>query len=150
MRSPGGGGRKRGLDRKLHASGQGDMVVLEENSVVEPGSMVGGSAHRRCVFVQGAPAGKRLPGVDDARSGAFYQFHEAPRPGGDPAQACEEVQRGSLPRENGPHPTGHDREGLSGSGPSPIPGTGFETQIRIDGVKHRGGDVQAAHHEALA
>ena len=68
------------------------MVFLDQDAVVEPGSVVDAAADTHGVFFQLPHAGGGLAGIDDTRPGSGHRRDIARGEGGDAAQALEQVQ----------------------------------------------------------
>ena len=60
-------GRARRLQCWSNATGDGDMVVLDQHGVVEAEAVIDAAAATDGVFLQRAETGKRLPRVGDPR-----------------------------------------------------------------------------------
>ncbi len=71
----------RAFQHSLHASGDCDVVVLDENGVVETEAMVEAAAATHRVFFQRAQTRRGLAGVADAQFGACGVAHVVPRSG---------------------------------------------------------------------
>ena len=49
---------------------QRDMIVLDQDSIIEPHAVIGGTAHAGCIFLDDPEAGNRLAGVEQGASGS--------------------------------------------------------------------------------
>ena len=76
------------------------MVVLDEDPVVEAEAVVRATAAANGVLLERAQPGRRLPGVEDRRAGAFDRVDEAASERGDSGEAAEEVERRALAGED--------------------------------------------------
>ena len=77
--SPDGRQGARPPDRLGDAAGDGDVVVLDQDRVVEAEAVVGAAAAAHGVFLEGAQAGRGLPRVADLRAGVRRPRRPAPR-----------------------------------------------------------------------
>jgi hypothetical protein len=91
-----------GSNRGPYPAGDRDMVVLDENSVVEPHPVIVRTAYPRSVFSQRAQAGDRFARVEDNRSGAVDCIDVAACERGDSREVLERVERRAFGGEHGP------------------------------------------------
>ena len=89
----------RPLDRRADAAGEGDVVVLDQDRVVEAEAVVGAAADAHRVLLEGAQARRRLAGAGDARAVRRDRPRQVAGRGGDAAQAAEQVERHALAGE---------------------------------------------------
>ena len=86
------GGAQRGDD----AAGQGDVVVLDENGIVEAETMIGTAPATNRVFLRKAQAGRGFARAGDARFGVGDGIGNAASCGGDAGKRAEEIKRDTL------------------------------------------------------
>ena len=79
---------------------QGDVVVLDQDRIEQPGAMVRPAAASDRVLLQLTKSGRSLARVKQNRAGAI-EFHGAARcQSGDPGEPSEQVQGSPLAGEN--------------------------------------------------
>src|SRR5690606_28025052 len=83
----------------------GEVVLLEQHLVEEPGAVVRTAADGDRVLLEVAQTRRRLAGVEDRRPAAGDGVDEAPGHRRDAGQALQEVQRDAL--------AGEDRRGIA-------------------------------------
>ena len=96
-RQPGPVPRAR-VDRGLHAAGQPDVVVLDQDRVEQADAMVRRAAGADGVFLQRAQRRRRLARVEDGDAPAG-RVDEPPRQRGDAGQPLQEIERRPLADE---------------------------------------------------
>ena len=84
------------VDRLGDAAGEGDVVLLDQDRVVEADAVVAPAAGGDRRLLQRPQARRRLAGVEDAGAGAGDRLDEAGGQGGDAGEVAEEVERGAL------------------------------------------------------
>ena len=89
-------GPARAVDGLGEAAGQGDVVLLDQDRVVEAHAVVAPAARRDRGLLQLAQPRRRLAGVEDAGAGPGDRLDEARGEGGDAREVAEEVERGPL------------------------------------------------------
>ena len=73
-------------------TGDGDVVVLDEDSVVEPRAVIDAAAGLDGVFLEETQARRRLARVLDDGAGALDRAHDGGRRGGDAGEVAEQIQ----------------------------------------------------------
>src|SRR5208283_3868594 len=112
--------------------------------------MIDSTSHCDGVFVEHPPTRERFPGVDDVDTRALHARYVALGQARDPAHPSEEVQRATLPREDGAE------RALEGRKPGACPDIGavpnlfVKVQGGIDCREHGLCDSEAADAERLA
>ena len=96
--------RPRPLDRRANAAGDGDVVVLDQDGVVEAEAVIGAAAGAHGVFLDRPQARRRLARADDLRLVPADGRDDRCRRGGDAAQMAEEIERRPFRREYGRAP----------------------------------------------
>ena len=93
--------RARTLDGRLHAAGEPDVIVLDQNRVEEAGAMVRGAARRDRVLLERAQRRRRLARVED-RDAAGRGVDEQARACGDAREPLQEIERRAFADEQRP------------------------------------------------
>ena len=78
---------------------RGEVVVLDQHAGREIHAVVRAAAGAHGVLLERAPAGRRLPRVEDLRLRALHRVDVARRERRDARQALHEVQRDALGRQ---------------------------------------------------
>ena len=81
-----------------------DMVVLDQHGVIEAEAMVDAAAAAHGIFLEGAQAGRGLPGAADFRLGMGDGLRVMRGQGRDAAQAAEKIQRDAFGGQDAPAP----------------------------------------------
>ena len=104
-----GRGLARARDRLRDPAGGGDVVLLDQDRVVQPGAVVARAAGRDRRLLERAQPGGRLARVEHLRARALHRARRARRQRRDAREVREEVQRRALAasaaRARGPRPT---------------------------------------------
>ena len=131
------------LPRAAHSFGdglrseaeRGEMIVLDEDAVAETQAMIVSAAAAHRVFLQHAPARRRLAGVENLHRQIGDERRVAPRLRGDAAEPLKEIQRRAFAGEDGAHPPGNGGELRAALHARTIGDERRENECWIDGVK---------------
>ena len=127
-----------------------DVVVLDEHRVEQAEPMVGAAARTHRVFLEGAQAGRGLPGADDFRARARHRLDETVRRGRNPAQMLDQVQRHALRRKDRPRLAAEPRNRGAGAGHRAFPHLRLERHLRIERPERRNRQRQPRDAAVLA
>src|SRR5262249_10229297 len=89
-------GRARAVDSLADRTDQPEMVVLDQDTVVEPETVIRTAPTADGVLLELAQAGRRLTGVEDDRACSVDRVDVAPGERRDPAEAADQVESESL------------------------------------------------------
>src|SRR6267142_1663698 len=87
-----------------------DVIVLDQDAVEEPESVIAPAPAAYRVLLERAPAGGGLARVDDLGARAAHRQAEAPRVRRDARESLHEVQRRALRFEDADRGSAHVRE----------------------------------------
>src|SRR5271157_4473176 len=123
------------IHRGLHATCQSNVILLQQDRVVKPDTVVRSAAHLHRVLLQQPQPGRGLSRVAylGARSGKL--FDEAARQCGDPAQPPQKIQRRPLTRKNCPRSPRKLRQHLAALYNLPLLDAQFHVHLRIKPLK---------------
>ncbi len=127
-----------------------EMVVLDENLVVEPHSMIGRASASRGVFFEQTPSGSGFAGVEKSGFQSFDRTAEFGGLGGDAREVLREVERGAFSGEEGPGGSVNCHEDASGGNPLAILGDLSHSEVGAGSEERGSGDIESASHERLA
>ena len=88
------------LERRLHAAGDRDVVVLDQHRVVEAEAVIEAAAAAHRVFLERAQPRRGLAGAADACLGVADLRHVSGGERGHAREAAEEIQRRALGRKD--------------------------------------------------
>ena len=89
--------------RRLHATSEGDVVVLDKDAVGEIEAVVGAAADPYPIFLQHPQPRRGLSGVADAHRVFLEPIDEKSGEGGDTGDTLQQVERGTLSLEKVNH-----------------------------------------------
>ena len=84
------------------AAGDGDVVVLDQDRIVETEAVIEAAAAAHGVFLDRAQSRRGFARTDDARLGVGDLLHERRGRGGDAGHVADEIQRRALGGQNRP------------------------------------------------
>jgi hypothetical protein len=118
------------------AAGQGDVVLLDQDRVVEPEPVVGAATGGDGGLLEAPKPWRGLAGVEDAHAGAGDRLHESGGLGGDAREVPEEVQRRALGHQQ--RRRGARRHGdLGGDSVAPLPLDDQPVDVLYTALAHR-------------
>ena len=136
--------------------GQGHVVVLDEDGVVQAVAVGAAAAHAHGVLLEGAQARRRLARAGDPGLEAFEARHHVAGRGGDPADVAEEVESGALGGQERTRRGGHAREGVAFRDVAPVAEAHVDPALRIEqperverGLETGHAAGRARHHRRL-
>ena len=109
-----------------------DVVVFDQDRVIEAEAVVEAAAAQDGIFLEGAEAGRRFAGADDAGFGVGDGCDIARCQRGDAGKATEEIQRDALGGEEGAGGAFNGRKDRAGGDGCTIRDAGFKTQGWIE------------------
>ena len=128
----------------------GEMVVLDHHPVVKPNAVIRAAAAGHGVFLQRAPAGSRLSCVENLRPSASDLLDEPRRECGHAGQALDEIEGGSLRREQCSGRPLHAQQRLAKPTELAVENLDAKLDAFINLLKRSQGKINPGHDQRIA
>ena len=142
--------RPRALQHGDDAAGDRDVIVLDQDRIIEPETVVEPAAAAHGIFLQRAQAGRGLAGTADPHFGAGGVADIIGGEGGDTGKPADKIQRGALAGQHGAR-RARNRQDLHARGDhGTVAKMSLDADVGRQFLKHRNRQRQSGDHAGLS
>ena len=140
----------RAFERRPHAPGERDVIVLDQHRVVEAETVVGAAAEANRLLFEGAQARGGLAGADDLRLGVGDRIGQRPRRRRDPGHPAQKIERGALGGKHAARPAADAGDRSPREIRAPSSHDALDAQCRIDELEREKSGIEPGDDARLA
>ena len=138
------------FDRGTDAAANGDVVVLDQHTIVQTQTVITRPAHLRRMLFQRTQAGQGFTRIDQYSACALDALDILRGQGGDTGEMLQKIEHGALGSEQTTRRTRHHRQGGTSGDMVTILDLGLIVAIRHPAAKDLTGDIDTGDHHGGA